>query len=99
MRGVFVAIVLLAARIAPAAPLQCSSPANVVLATICASPELTARDAEIGQRYDQLQATCSPEQDKVFSATQRFWLRERSNCQLMPGEPGHHVSVADAWPT
>jgi hypothetical protein len=30
----------------------------------------------------------------VFSATQRFWLRERSGCQVMPGEPGHHVSVA-----
>lgn len=95
MRVVFAAVLLIAApRIAPGAPLQCKAPANVVLATICASPSLTARNAEIGQRYDQLQAICTPEQNKVFSATQRFWLRERSNCQLMPGEPGHHVSVA-----
>ena len=95
MRVVLVAVVLLAApRVAPAAALQCKPPANLVLATICASPTLTARDAEIAQRYDKLQAACSAEQGKVFSATQRFWLRERSNCQVMPGEPGHHVSVA-----
>jgi uncharacterized protein len=95
MRVVFVAILLLAApRVAPAAPLQCQSPSNLVLATICASPTLTARDAEIAQRYDKLQSICSSGQNKVFSATQRFWLRERSNCQVMPGEPGRHVSVA-----
>jgi uncharacterized protein YecT (DUF1311 family) len=95
MRVVLVAVLLFAApRAAPAAPPQCKSPANLVLATICASPTLTARDAEIAQRYGKLHAACSAEQDKVFSATQRFWLRERSNCQVMAGEPGQHVSVA-----
>ena len=95
MRVVLVAALLLAApRSAPAAPPQCKSPVNLVLATICASPTLTARDAEIAQRYDKLYAACAAEQGRVFSATQRFWLRESSNCQLMAGEPGHHVSVS-----
>ena len=95
MCAVFVVIVLLASPgNAVAAPVQCGTPSNVVHATICASPMLTARDAEISQRYDQLTAICPAEKNKIFGATQRFWLRERSNCQVKPGEPGHHASVA-----
>lgn len=95
MRAVFVATLILGAlRQAQAAPLDCSSPANVVLASICASPALSARDAEIAQRYARLQSACPPDKSKIFGATQRFWLRERSNCQLSPGQPGHHASVA-----
>lgn len=85
---------------ARAAVVDCKSPANLITATICASPTLTARDAEIAQRYDHLQAVCPPDKNKVFGATQRFWLRERSNCQMMPGQTGqtgqagHYASVA-----
>ena len=96
MRAVFVAILFVAApgQATAGARVECKNPTNLVLATICASPALTVRDAEIAQRYDQLQSICPPDKNKVFGATQRFWLRERSNCQLMPGEPGHHASVA-----
>lgn len=94
MCAVFALILLLAAPGNAAAPAECNNPTNIVLATICASPMLTARDAEIAQRYDQLQALCSNEKNKIFGATQRFWLRERSHCQLMAGKPGRHASIA-----
>jgi uncharacterized protein len=94
MCAVFVAILFLAAPARAAAALDCKTPAKLIAATICASPTLISRDAEIAQRYDRLQSICPPDKNKVFGATQRFWLRERSNCQLMRGEPGRHDAVA-----
>ena len=93
MCAVFVAVLFFCAPVLGAA-LDCKTPANLIAATICASPTLTSRDAEIAQRYDQLLSICPPDKNKVFGATQRFWLRERSNCQLVPGVPGRHASVA-----
>lgn len=78
---------------ASAAAVDCKISANLIAATICASPTLTSRDTEIAQRYDHLRSICPPDKSKVLGATQRFWLRERSNCRLMPGAPGHHASV------
>lgn len=91
--AVFAAVLSLCAP-ARAAVVDCKSPTNLIAATICASPTLSTRDADIAQRYEHLRSICPPDKNKVFGATQRFWLRERSNCQLMPGEPGHHASVA-----
>ncbi|MDL2356334.1 MAG: hypothetical protein QFF03_13845, partial [Pseudomonadota bacterium] len=69
---------------ATAAPINCPAAGDDVERTICAHPELLARDLAMSDRLYQVNQRC-PAAHALLAQGQKFWLRERWDCRSMAG--------------
>jgi len=73
------ALAALGASATPAAALDCKKAASALEKAICADPATAAADEAMGQAYTALAARLSDTEKKQLIASQRTWIKQRSD--------------------
>ena len=61
--------------------IDCSKSVLVVEKSICKNADLLSLDNDVGEKYSKLRRTLDKDSGTLLKAGQKFWLRERNDCQ------------------